>query len=100
MDIDTASATGRLMMTMMGAVASFETSLMRERQRVGIAAARAAGLYKGRAPTARAKAPEVRRLADAGVKPVEIARLLNISLASYYRIAKTLTADGAEPIAA
>jgi hypothetical protein len=35
---------------------------MLERQREGIAAAKAEGKYKGRAPTARAKTAEIRRL--------------------------------------
>jgi DNA invertase Pin-like site-specific DNA recombinase len=35
---------------------------MLERQREGVAKAKAEGKYKGRAPTARAKAVEVRRL--------------------------------------
>lgn len=40
---------------------------MLERQREGIAAAKAAGKYKGRKPTAQAKAPEVRALKAQGV---------------------------------
>jgi DNA invertase Pin-like site-specific DNA recombinase len=59
---------------------------MLERQREGIAAARAAGKYKGRAPTAQRHAPEVRRLKSEGLKPAEIAGKLNISLRSYFRI--------------
>lgn len=91
MNVDTHSATGKLMITMMAAIASFETQLMRERQMVGIAAAKAAGRYKGRAPTARAKAPELHRLISAGVAPKQAAKMLNISIASYYRIAKSAT---------
>src|SRR3954447_16853576 len=45
--IDTANATGRLMLTMLGAVAAFERDLMLERQREGIAKAKAAGRYRG-----------------------------------------------------
>jgi len=51
--VDTASPTARLMLTMLAAVAQFERELMLERQREGIAAAKAAGKFKGRAPTAR-----------------------------------------------
>ena len=47
---------------MLAGVAEFERALMLERQRAGIAAAKAAGRYKGRAPTAQRKAAEVRRL--------------------------------------
>jgi DNA invertase Pin-like site-specific DNA recombinase len=45
----------------------------------------AEGKYKGRAPTARAKAPEIRGLHAQGVGPTEIARRLGISRASVYR---------------
>jgi DNA invertase Pin-like site-specific DNA recombinase len=58
---------------------------MLERQREGIAKAKAEGKYKGHAPTARAKALEVRRLRGEGIGPTEIARRLGISRASVYR---------------
>jgi DNA invertase Pin-like site-specific DNA recombinase len=89
MNIDTSSATGKLLLTLMGAVASFEREIMLERQRAGIAKAKAEGKFKGRAPTARAKAAEVHRLVAAGCKPAEIMKLTSISRASFYRIAKT-----------
>lgn len=88
MNIDTSSATGKLLLTLMGAVASFEREIMLERQRAGIAKAKAEGKFKGRAPTARAKAAEVHRLVAAGCKPAEIMKITNISRASYYRIAR------------
>jgi DNA invertase Pin-like site-specific DNA recombinase len=53
--IDTSTPTGRLMFNMLGAIAQFERELMLERQREGVAKAKAEGKYKGRAPTARAK---------------------------------------------
>jgi DNA invertase Pin-like site-specific DNA recombinase len=89
MNIDTSTATGKLLLTLMGAVASFEREIMLERQRAGIAKAKAEGKFKGRAPTARAKAAEVHRLVAAGCKPAEIMKLTNISRASFYRIAKS-----------
>lgn len=46
--IDTATATGKLMLTMIGAIAEFERQNMLERQREGIALAKANGRYKGR----------------------------------------------------
>jgi DNA invertase Pin-like site-specific DNA recombinase len=84
--IDTSTPTGRLMFNMLGAIAQFERELMLERQREGVAKAKAEGKYKGRAPTARAKAPEVRRLRSEGVGPTEIAKRLKISRASVYRV--------------
>lgn len=86
MDVDTGTATGKLMLTMLAGIAEFERQLMLERQRAGIAAAKAEGKYKGRAPTARTKGAEVRRLLDEGRKPAEIVRELSISRASFYRI--------------
>lgn len=86
MGIDTSTPTGKLMLTVLGAVAQFEREVMLERQREGIAKAKAEGKYKGRKPTARAKAEEVLALHEQGVGAVEIARLLEIGRASVYRI--------------
>ena len=47
-NLDTSSPTGKLMLTMIGAMATFEREIMLERQREGIAIARAEGKYKGR----------------------------------------------------
>ena len=87
-ELDTSSATGKLMLTMLGAVAAFERELMLERQREGIRKAADAGKYKGRAPTARRQGDEVRRLLAEGMKPTAIAAQLGIGRASVYRIAK------------
>jgi DNA invertase Pin-like site-specific DNA recombinase len=86
MNLDTSTPTGKLMLTVLAGVAQFERELMLERQREGIAKAKADGKYKGRAPTARQKAAEVKNLVAAGVKPSEVARRLAISRASVYRI--------------
>jgi DNA invertase Pin-like site-specific DNA recombinase len=83
---DTSTATGRLMFTVIGAIACFERELMLERQREGIAKAKAEGKYKGRKPTARARAAEIATLRADGVRPTDIARQLGIGRASVYRI--------------
>jgi DNA invertase Pin-like site-specific DNA recombinase len=54
--LDTTGAYGRLMLNMFSAFAEFERDLMKERQKEGIAKAKAERKYKGRKPTARAKA--------------------------------------------
>ena len=84
--VDTRTATGKLMLTMLAAVAAFERDLMLERQRERIAKARAEGKYRGRAPTARRQSAEIARLKGEGVRPVDIARRLGIGRASVYRI--------------
>jgi DNA invertase Pin-like site-specific DNA recombinase len=84
--IDTRSPTGRLMVTMLGAVAEFEHGLLLERQREGVAKARAEGKYKGRQPTTRAKTAEVLRLDAEGLQRTEIAERLEIGVASVYRV--------------
>jgi DNA invertase Pin-like site-specific DNA recombinase len=83
---DTSTATGRLMFTVIGAIACFERELMLERQREGIAKAKTEGKYRGRKPTARARAAEIAALKADGVRPVDIARRLGIGRASVYRI--------------
>lgn len=85
-EVDTQSPTGRLMLTMFGALAQFERELMLVRQREGIEKAKREGRYKGRAPTARRKLPEMRKLADEGLTPSEIANCLGVSRASVYRL--------------
>ena len=49
-NIDTSTATGKLMLTMIGAINEFERACLLERQREGIAIAKREGKYKGRKP--------------------------------------------------
>lgn len=84
-EMDTTSATGKMMLTILAAVATFEREMMLERQAEGIRLAKDAGKYTGRKPTAKAKAGEVLELAGAGMKRQEIAAKLGISIASVYR---------------
>ncbi len=86
MGIDTNTPTGKLMLNVLGGVAQFERDIMLERQREGIAKAKAEGRYKGRAPTAQRKADQVTALHRAGVGATEIARRLQISRASVYNV--------------
>lgn len=86
MNLDTSTATGSLILNLVGSIAEFERQIMLERQREGIAKAKAAGKYKGRAPTARAKAIEVHLLAAEGMGATQISKELGIGRASVYRI--------------
>ena len=84
--MDTSEPIGRLLFNMIGAVAQFEREIMLERQREGIARAKAEGKYKGRVPTARARSTEVLGMMLQGKGLAEVARLIGISRASVYRI--------------
>jgi DNA invertase Pin-like site-specific DNA recombinase len=88
MGLDTDTAQGRLILQVLGAVAEHEREVMLERQREGIAKAKAEGKYKGRARTAMAKAGEVEALLAKGVNPTEVARTLGIGRSSVYRAMK------------
>lgn len=84
--IDTASPTGRLMVTLIGAIATFERQLLLERQAEGIALAKQKGKYKGRKPTARAKQAQILELLAGGMSKQQAAKELGISLSSVYRV--------------
>jgi DNA invertase Pin-like site-specific DNA recombinase len=86
MNLDTNTPTGRLLLNLVGSVAQFEREIMLERQREGVAKARIAGKYKGRAPTARAKSEDVIAQYKADQRPADIAKSIGIGRASVYRI--------------
>lgn len=87
--IDTGTPSGRLMLGILGSIAQFEREIMLERQREGIAKAKADGKYKGRKPTARNQLDEVRRLLiDEKLPADEVAKRLGIGRSSVYRILK------------
>jgi DNA invertase Pin-like site-specific DNA recombinase len=88
MAIDTSTPQGRLTFNLFGNIAQFERENMLERQKVGIAAAKEEGKYKGRAPTAQAKAAKVLSMHAKGVAKQDIAAACDIGIASVYRIIK------------
>jgi DNA invertase Pin-like site-specific DNA recombinase len=84
--IDTSTATGRLMFSVIGAIAEFERDLLLERQRVGIERAKNDGKYIGRFPAARNQAARVLELHKNGTKPSDIAKQLGIGRSSVYAL--------------
>jgi len=86
MNLDTGTPTGKLMLNLLGSIAEFERELMLERQREGIAKARADGKYAGRQPTARRQTDAVVRLRAEGKSAGDIVKALGISRASVFRI--------------
>jgi DNA invertase Pin-like site-specific DNA recombinase len=79
------TAYSTLMLQLLGAVGQFERALIKERQREGIAIAKANNLYKGRKPKLDAThIQNLQQMAANGVSKVEIAKKLGISRASVY----------------
>jgi len=81
--VDTTTSTGKLMLSILGAVAEFENDIRRERQRDGIDKAKAQGRYKGRKATI--DGCRIKSLSAEGRGPSEIARLIGVSRMSVYR---------------
>jgi DNA invertase Pin-like site-specific DNA recombinase len=97
MNLDTTTATGRLMLNVLGSVAEFERDMMLERQKEGIAKAKAEGRFMGKRPSAFAKADEIRALAAKGLKPMAISRELGIkSRTSIYNVLEATPAEVAK----
>ncbi|HXP12538.1 MAG TPA: recombinase family protein [Stellaceae bacterium] len=84
--LDTRNPTSKLMLTILAGVATWEREIMLERQREGIAKAKAEGKYRGRKPTVANQAAEIRRRLAAGEKPTHVARDLKVARSSVYRI--------------
>lgn len=91
-NLDTGTPTGKLMLTMLGAIAEFEREMMLERQRDGIERARSEGKYNGRVPSAMRKADEVLAVLRSGGTRELAAERVGVSLASVYRIQRAAKA--------
>jgi len=85
--LDTTTAQGRLVFHMFGALAEFERSLIRERTRAGLAAARRLGRTGGRPPKLTDDDLDVARalLANPDIGVTQIAHRLGVSPATLYR---------------
>ena len=84
--IDTSTATGRLMLSMLGAIAEFENDLRKDRQMQGIAHARRNGIKFGRkAALTDDQINEMRLLRGDGLRIVDLVTRFKVSKASVYR---------------
>lgn len=84
--IDTTTAQGKLLFHLMGALAEFERSLITERTRAGLAAAKLRGVKVGRKPklTGR-RLDQARKMIAAGQPAAEVAEFAQVSRATLYR---------------
>lgn len=85
------SAISKFLMAMMGAVAEFERSLIRERQQQGIALAKARGVYKGRKPIDDERLAEAKRRIASGIPKTKVAKELKIGRTTLYKYLKEQT---------
>ncbi|WP_235933610.1 recombinase family protein [Corynebacterium qintianiae] len=75
----------KLMLGLMGSVAEFERSIIKERQAEGIARAKARGVYKGRAKVLTdAQVAQARGWVANGVPKAEVARRIGIGRTTLY----------------
>lgn len=75
-----------LMLNLLGAVAEFERSLIRERQREGIELAKQRGVYTGRKKAlTKAQAAEIRTRAEGGESKAALAREFGVTRATLYK---------------
>jgi DNA invertase Pin-like site-specific DNA recombinase len=80
------NAMSKLLFNMLGSFAEFERSLIRERQREGIALAKKAGVYRGRKPSLTAEqAEDLRKRVASGGKKAVLAREFGISRETLYQ---------------
>jgi DNA invertase Pin-like site-specific DNA recombinase len=84
--LNTATAQGKMVLTMLAAVAEMERTLMLERQAIGVAKAKAEGKYKGRPGVDDGKANRVKELKKQGLKANEIAAALSLGVSTVYKI--------------
>lgn len=81
-----ASPTSKLMLSMIGAFAEFERSMIRRRQAEGIALAKERGVYKGRPRSISDETLEkVNALVDQGIPLATAAKKVGISRSTVYR---------------
>ena len=85
--IDTTTAGGKLVFHVFGALAEFERSIIRERTKAGLEAARARGRTGGRPPALTDKDLAAARalLADPAITVEEAARRLHVAPSTLYR---------------
>ena len=84
--IDTTTPTGKFMLTVFGAVAELEREYILQRQREGIAIAKAQGKYTGRKRIERSNFDAVEKLWRAGtISAAEAMRRLDMSRSTFYR---------------
>ena len=91
-NVDTGTATGKLMLTMIGAIAEFERMNLLERQREGIAIAKREGKYRGRKPKVHENLDEVyRQWKNKEITAARASEMLGVCRGTFYNLVKKRT---------
>src|SRR3546814_211755 len=85
-EVTTAGDMGRMVITILGMVADMELKFIKDRQRVGIEAARAEGVYKGRKKNV--DDDEIRRRLAAGASKARVTRAMKVPRSEERRVGK------------
>lgn len=89
--IDTTTPSGKFMLTILGAVAELEREYILQRQKEGIAIAKANGVYKGRKPIERVEfSATVAEWKRGRITAAEAMRQLDMSSSTFYRKVKEI----------
>ena len=94
-NIDTSTPTGKLMLTMIGAIAEFERQNMLDRQAEGIAIAKRNGVYKGRKPIEiddNLFRTQYERYEHREINKTELAKILKVSRPTLDKMIREYTA--------
>lgn len=79
----------KLMLQVMGAVAEFERSLIKERQMEGIQKAKARGVYTGRKPSLTdIQIQQIKEKKQQGLNPTQLSKKYGVSRATIYNVLK------------
>ncbi len=93
--VDTSTPTGKMVFTVLGAVAELERSLIAERVRAGLRNAKAKGKQLGR-PRVVVDAARIANLRASGASWPQIARELGVSVGTVYQAARSLSKNPAK----
>lgn len=91
LELDSTSATGKMVLTIMASVSQMERELLLERQRAGIEEAKQAGKYRGKQvnPVTIKKCKEALGYVENGMSKEKAARAANVGIATLYRYLKS-----------
>ena len=89
-NIDTTTPTGELIFHVMASLAQFESALISQRVRAGMARAKAQGKHVARPPLAQAKQEVITQLLHEGLSMNQVSKQLGVAYGTVYNYAQNL----------